>query len=271
MSADRRRILAVIAVLSVFLAAGVFWLTRLVMAPTEAQFVSGAGSPPTVVTATPLDVESLAATEPSVPRSTTATPTRTPSSRRPTTRPTTTRPTSTRPTTTRPSTTRPTTTSAAPKPKPRTVQVGGVTLNNRNPRTMCTEYENRVGLPLVLSDIDVTGKLTISSRRCAGESDVNGSACREGRTLPVDGFCFVGVVPTTEEPGEYAGTVTVTVTARCTATRPAACRDPAVGDPPPSPERPVLITWVQQPVDTSCHAVRAPGDDSDDFCFPEPP
>jgi hypothetical protein len=264
MSAERRRIIVIVAALAVFAAAGIFWLTRLVFgATTDARFEAGFGGPSpsaSVPSLTPAPLlpggQALPDDEPAVPATTDREPintrSRTPSATRSPTR------SPSAPVTSR-------STAAPPVPKTRTVEVGGVTLNNRNPRTMCTVFNNKLGLPVTLDDIGVTGDLEINPVKCAGQSDIDGSACRNGKTLGAGKFCFVGVVPTSDVPKQYRGTVSVKVTGLCTSTGPAACK--GLGEPPPSPLQRVRITWVEKGDEEVCHNVNEPDEQfPTDFC-----
>ena len=69
-----------------------------------------------------------------------------------------------------------------PAPKTRVIEVGGVTLNNRNPRTMCTVFTNdESGLPVTLDKIDVSGTLQIDPGECATDGGIeNVAQCVDG-------------------------------------------------------------------------------------------
>ncbi|KUL40511.1 hypothetical protein ADL15_07195 [Actinoplanes awajinensis subsp. mycoplanecinus] len=274
--------LAIAAALTVFLAVGVFWLTRLAVGGTgeEAAFVAppasappssaapssaapagtpdplpGDAVPPTTTTAAPTATGDDDGAAPGKPQQTTTEPTNQPTSKRPSSRP--------------PSSSPP----PPPAPKPRVIEVGGVTLNNRNPQTMCTLFRNAdAGLPVTISNLRVSGKLTIDPGTCSTNGDIgNKPRCRSGMTLQPDASCYTGTVPTSDKPGEYAGYVRLDARGKCTSPSPKACSGPELRDDPPSVTRPVIVTWTVRSEEAVCYAIRAPDDENQEkFCTATP-
>jgi hypothetical protein len=242
MSAERRRIIAVIAVLTLITATGTFWLIRLASAGPRAEFVAGASEAPgtSASTTTPSD-----ATTPSDGKQPPTS--RTPATRRQTTSPSP-RTTKTTPPVRRSSSPARTATRApAPPPIPdRAIRVGGATLDNDNPRTPCVVFKNTaLGVAVRITAVRVSGSnLKISAGDCAEDDNIKAfPRCASGMTLRLDRGCYAGVRATTDEPGEYAGTVRLGLRVRCTTTTVAACDVAELRESPPSSARPVDITW----------------------------
>jgi hypothetical protein len=269
MSAERRRIVVIVAVLTVFTAAGVFWLARLVLAESSpspsAHFEFPASESPRAST-TPLPpVSPLPTTTARAGGSTSTTATtveetfpaqpRTQGATR-TTKP---RVPSSSPTSTRP---------IPPPPVPtHAIRVGGATLDNDNPRTMCAVFTNtRLGLPVTVTGVSVSGDvLEVDAGTCAEDDGIAEiPECVDRMTLNEDGRCFAGVTTDTDEEGQHTGTVRLGLRARCTSTEVAACDVAELRNPPPSPTRPAVITWTDEG-EQVCYAVR-PDDPSNPFC-----
>ncbi|GAA2707142.1 hypothetical protein Apa02nite_031650 [Actinoplanes palleronii] len=157
-----------------------------------------------------------------------------------------------------------------PAPKPRVIEVGGVTLDNRNPQTMCTLFENKTaGIAVKLRNIRVSGKLTMDPGTCATNGEIEGSPqCVSGMTLERGAACFTGTAATATTPDEYIGYVRIDVQGRCASAGPKACSGPEFGGDPPTAARPVTVTWTVRSEKPVCYAVRAPDDvNQDKFCF----
>ncbi|MGK5682877.1 hypothetical protein [Actinoplanes sp. URMC 104] len=287
MPGRNRRLVAVAAALVVFLAVGVVWLIRLVTGdPGPAEFVPAATAPAATTTTPPAGAlpapEPPDATPPPAGKPTdrpddatststaTATATATETATRPRSEPTTARPgtTSPRTATTSPSSSSPTSQAAPPAPRTRVIQVGGVTLNNRNPRTMCTVFTNDdAGLPVRISNLRVAGDLRIDAQDCGTDGGSEGPQCRNGMTLQPGKSCYTGASPTTDEPGRHRGFVRLDARARCTSAGAKACSGPELEDDPPTSDRPVIVTWTVTSDDRVCYNVPKPEDDNQSkFC-----
>jgi hypothetical protein len=110
------------------------------------------------------------------------------------------------------------------------------------------------------------GDVEISAGDCAEDDNIKRfPVCRTGRTLAPGTGCFAGIRTTTGEPGSYTGTVRLGLRARCTSVEPAACDVPELRRAPPTPARPVDITWTDGGR-AACFKVPEEGDPSGPFC-----
>lgn len=259
MSADRRRLIAIVAALTLFTALGAFWLIRLVAGNPRAQPVPAAseqtadrGSAGTPSLPTSDGATATASTPPATGDPTTGTRTTVPG-----------RPSSPGTATSR---------SIPPPPIPvRAIRVGGATLNNENPRTMCLVFTNlELGLTVRVTGAGVSGDiLKVDPGECATDDNINKfPECVGGMELRPGGACFAGALASTTTPGEYRGVLSLNLRARCTTTSVAACDVAELKDSPPSPARPVDITWTD-PGRRVCYAVLPADQTPSPFCDPD--
>jgi hypothetical protein len=241
MSAARMRVIGAVAVLAVLAAAGVVWLYHV---------ANGAGRPETpagLATAVPGGTSPTAGASAGL---TVASPVIT-----------------TAPVAPRPSAGgRPPVPSAGTPPVPsRAIRVGGVTLDNTNPRTPCVAFKNTAfGVPVRVTAVVVSeADLVISSSQCADDDNIRGfpasRACAPGQTLPPAGDgCYAGIrAKAGSAPADYHGTVRLTLATRCTTGTVAPCSDDELRASPPSPQHPVDVTWTDDGKQ-ACFRVEAP-------------
>jgi hypothetical protein len=162
-------------------------------------------------------------------------------------------------------------------PVPRgAISVGGVTLDNIHPVTMCVAFKNPSGVlaarvtEVALNSSDVT----TSVEHCAGDDNITGfpanRECRPGVTLESGGDgCYVGIAARAgRPPADYLSTTTLTLVARCTAATVAPCDAPQLRATPPTPAHPVDVTW-RVTGERACVRVAAPSPadgDASPFC-----
>lgn len=163
----------------------------------------------------------------------------------------------------------------APPVPLRAIRVGGVTLDDTSPRTVCYLVRNldspvtvRI-TALAASNPDVV----IDPKRCAGVAAQGDGdwiptfVCRAGvALLPHGDGCYTGIEPktlsTSDEPEPLHSSFSVTLRARCTSAAGLPCQDS--GSPAPTVSRPVDVTW-DQPFDDSILCVNNPPRDNP-FC-----
>jgi hypothetical protein len=262
MSVERRRIIAIVAALTVFAAAGVFWLARMVVRETpEAEFVAGASQEPTVAASAESPATGIGTPRPEVTdnpetRVTETVATRDTTTTRPRTSPTTRRPT-TASTTTRP---------APPPPVPtHAIRVGGATLDNDSPRGWCAIFDNeKPGLTVLVTGVSVSGELKVEAGKCRGDDNVKPRpACNDGIRIKPGKGCFAETTTDVEEPGDYRGTVQLSLRAECTSTDPLACDIAVLRKSPPTKARPAILTWTD-PGREVCYRVDPPEQEESD-------
>jgi hypothetical protein len=257
MPADRRRIIAIVAALTVFAAAGVFWLARVVLGGTGGEFVAGTPSAPTVAAPTTVP-------EPTAP--TTTRTTRPPETDEPGTITTTRIPRT--PVATRTPSSRPTTSRPAPPPPPvptHAILVGGAKLDNDTPRDWCATFENKqLGIQVTVTSMqDGSDDLRIEPGECGDESGLR--ACRVGLRLDQDEGCFAET--TSDKGGNNPGTVRLGLRVRCTSLSAPACDVPVLRKSPPTPARPAVLTWRDRGKDV-CYRLDPDGG-TDHLCTQE--
>jgi hypothetical protein len=274
-SAQRRRVIAVVAALTILTTVGVVWLIRLAAGGPQAQIVTPAADAPSAAgspgTAAPATLEGSAGPD----GSTTPTaagpgtgPAAATTSHRAAPAP------SGKPAGT--SSTGPATGGGQAQTPPipeRAIRVGGATLDNDNPRTMCAVFTStRLGLPVTVTGVAVSGGvLQIDPGTCAEDDNIAGfPECVDGMTLKPGHGCFAGALTHTTEAQEYRGVITLALRARCTSTAVTACDVPELRASPPSAARPVDITWSDAGRRV-CYAVRAAGEAANPFCNPDGP
>jgi len=162
----------------------------------------------------------------------------------------------------------------APPIPERAIRVGGVTLDDTSPRTMCylvrnDAFDQTVRIAgLVASNPDVV----IKPDRCAGTTAVEAGgtwtptfACEVGAALEPGGDgCYTGIEPrSASTTGDLRSSFTASFRARCTSATGHPCSDS--GSPEPTVARPVDVTWTQ-PFDESLCFRNEPGDDANIFC-----
>ncbi|WP_157410888.1 hypothetical protein [Actinoplanes rectilineatus] len=286
MFADRRRVVIVSAALTAFLAIGTFWLVRVVLGSTRAEFVAGTGVPSsTVVIPDPVVGSSAVPSTVHSPEGTTAettaetTPGGTPGGGTPTTAaspPSGTPENSRTPEKSRtPESGTPTSSRPAPDPPVPThaIRVGGALLDNDTPRTMCAVFTNtRLGATVTVTGVRVSGRLEIQPGGCAEDSNTGGRPpCERNLTLAPGNGCFAETVADTTTAGEYRGKVTLDLRVRCTSVATAACDVAVLRDDPPTSDRPAVLTWSDTGATTLCYRVpAADSEDSSPFCSSEP-
>ena len=268
MTADRRRIIAIVAALTVFAAAGVFWLARVVLGGSSAEFVAGtATTPATAAPTTPPAAPGPAITTTDTglgptttrPRATDGPPATetTRATTRPTRTPVVTRSPSSRPTTSRP---------APPPPVPtHAILVGGAKLDNDTPRDWCAVFDNKnLGVRVTVTSLsDGSADLRIEAGECAGE--VGRPACKVGMRLDPGEGCFAETIA--DEPGNHPGTVRLGLRVRCTSLSAPACDVPVLRRSPPTPARPAVLTWTDPGKDV-CYRLDPDGG-TDHLCTTE--
>lgn len=282
------RILAPALVFLLLAAAGTVWLVRVARgapAPASASSpdLSGTGTSPAGVDPTGIDPSGAGPAEagldpapdqsgPPVAASpgvsvaaTAASPAVVPSARR------------TAPATARPATSGP---GAVPVPV-RAIRVGGVTLDDTNPHTMCYAVRN-LDSPVTIRITALTAgnpDVVVRPDRCVGaraqedpprESWDPTFPCRPGvDLLPHGEGCYTGIEPRSASlPGHQVhSTFTVSLRARCTSAAGRPCSD--AGSPAPTAARPVDVTFSQTWRGTDLCIGLPPSDTA--FCVPEKP
>jgi hypothetical protein len=149
--------------------------------------------------------------------------------------------------------------------------VGGATLDNTNPRTPCVAFKNtRFAVPVVVTGVVVSGAgVEVSAGACGEDDNIIAfpatRICQAGTTLQPGGpGCYTGIRATGGAPAEYPAILGLALKARCTNSRGAPCSADELKASPPSPSRPVDVTW-SDPGRKAC--VRVPEDPADnEFC-----
>ncbi len=166
---------------------------------------------------------------------------------------------------------------AAPPIPVRAIRVGGVTLDDTSPRTMCYLVRN-VDSPVTVRISELAAgnpDVVIRPDRCAGVTaqDVSGDwiptvACRPGVDLEPHGDgCYTGIEPRTlssdpDNETDLHSSFSVTLRARCSSAAGLPCSES--GTPVPTAARPVDVTWTQ-PFTGSQLCIRNPPGDNP-FC-----
>jgi len=250
MTAANPRVIATVAILLLLLGGGVVWLIRVASGAQDSTSTGSSWPSPSTAIGMPMET-SVASVAPSTgPSADLSTPRARPSS-----------------TLRSPSRTRDTT---PPVPE-RKISVGGVTLDNDKPLSMCATFRNaRYEVPVEITAVRLdfvapasSKHIEISSEHCAGNESVRtdfraGAACRPGAVLhPGGDGCHVGIRATTDVAHEYNGTVWLDLRARCTSTSLSPCDAPELAPLSPSPTRPVNAYWTG-PKTPVCVVVPAP-------------
>jgi hypothetical protein len=162
----------------------------------------------------------------------------------------------------------------APPIPERAIRVGGVTLDDTSPRTMCylvrnDAFDQTVRIAgLVAGNPDVV----IQPDRCAGTTAVEAAgtwtptfACRVGADLlPGGDGCYTGIEPkSASTTGDLRSSFTATFRTRCSSATGHPCSDS--GSPNPTAARPVDVTWTQPFDETLCFR-NEPGEAENIFC-----
>jgi hypothetical protein len=261
MGTTRIRLISIVAILLVLAGVGVFWLARLATAdPDATAFVEPSGSAAVTDSTDPTAPPRLTppGADGSGPPITTGESTRNPRSKSSSNSSGPRRSTSSKPRNTSP-------------PRPRgAISLGGVTLDNTNPVTMCAAFKNASGaITVKVTDVGLSSsKVELSSDRCADDDNIRAfpadRACRSGVTLAANKGCYVGIAAKSgQPPGRYKTTVSVTVSGRCTTAATAPCDAPELKASPPTPANPVDVKWTTRRSGV-CYQVASP--DPDPFC-----
>lgn len=154
-----------------------------------------------------------------------------------------------------PATTSPAADGAPPVPV-RAIRVGGVTLDDTSPRTMCYLVRN-LASPVTVRITAVSASnpdVVVDPGRCSGVPAQGPDwtpafACRAGVDLKPNGDgCWTGIEPRTlstgtGDPETLRSSISLALRARCTSTAGLPCQDS--GSPAPTTARPVDVTWTQ--------------------------